>query len=67
MGFGRRGVLCVLLLGTMLGPAAGYDLTGRWQLFVDDEKVANRSSTVTRRYHQFAKHPGAVTCQEQTK
>ena len=57
----RRGALLALLLGaTPPGPAAGYDLTGRWQLFVDDEGIANRSSSVTRRYHQFAKHPGAM-------
>lgn len=58
----RRGALLfALLLGaTPPGPAAGYDLTGRWQLFVDDEGVANRSSSVTRRYHQFVKHPGAM-------
>ena len=59
MVMARRGALFVLLLGTMPAPAAGYDLTGRWQLFVDDEGVANRSSSVTRRYHQFVKHPGA--------
>lgn len=32
------------------------DLSGPWQLFVDDHLVASRSN-VTRRYHAFQKHP----------
>lgn len=39
-------------------PPSPADLTGPWQLFVDDERVQNMSKTVRRRYHQFTKHAG---------
>ena len=35
---------------------SGADLTGPWRLFVDDDEVLNRSSSVQRKYGQFAKH-----------
>lgn len=39
------------------GPFALGDLTGRWQLFVDDELIAERAG-LTRTYHPFEKYAG---------
>ena len=35
---------------------SGADLTGSWRLFVDDDELANMSSSVQRKYGQFTKH-----------
>ena len=56
-----RLLLPLLLVAVAGGTAADVtppspDLTGSWQLFVDDERVQNMSKTVRRRYHQFTKH-----------
>lgn len=42
------------------GPAAKSlnDLTGPWQLFVDDHLIASRDATINRVYHSFEKYPG---------
>lgn len=59
--------LCAVLMVTVL--AAGAErtragvikspeqMTGPWQLFIDDHLVASRKNVV-RRYHAFKKHPG---------
>ena len=61
MSFSRA--TCILLLaGTTTAaiaePARSLnDLTGPWQLFIDDHLVASREG-VNRVYHAFEKHPG---------
>ncbi len=47
-------------VNTSIGLAAGRlgDLTGPWQLFVDDHLIAARDANVTRVYHSFEKYPG---------
>lgn len=51
---------CVLPILLCLASSAGAkpigDLTGPWQLFVDDGIVADKAN-VTRTYHAFEKHP----------
>jgi hypothetical protein len=55
------GCVCAWLLAFGQGHAAAAvglsDLTGPWQLFVDDHTVASRVC-VTRAYHAFAKYAG---------
>ncbi|HPU25184.1 MAG TPA: hypothetical protein PK458_03285 [Phycisphaerae bacterium] len=34
------------------------DLTGPWQLFIDDYLIASRDATIERVYHAFEKYPG---------
>ena len=54
--------ICRVLALLLLAPAAfaakpAGDLTGSWQLFVDDYLVASKEN-VARTYHAFEKHPG---------
>lgn len=57
-----RVVVMAICAGLGAGQAGGgerslNDLTGPWQLFVDDHLIASRDGTVARVYHRFAKHP----------
>ena len=52
------GVFGLLLAShTTLAEKSVGDLTGPWELFVDDHLVASKTG-VTRTYHPFKKHPG---------
>jgi hypothetical protein len=55
----RRWLALALCLSPLLvyGAKSLNDLTGSWQLFVDDHLVASKDKVV-RRYHPFKKHPG---------
>ena len=70
--FALIAALCAILIGSPIGDAADADdktnsvgnaarslgdLTGSWQLFVDDYLIAE-STNLERTYHAFDKHPG---------
>ena len=48
--------LLLLIPGHGLADKAPGDLTGSWQLFIDDYLVASKNN-VARKYHPFEKHP----------
>ncbi|HPO12587.1 MAG TPA: family 10 glycosylhydrolase [Candidatus Hydrogenedentes bacterium] len=54
-------IMMLFITLTASSPAASGivqgDLTGSWQLFVDDGVIAEKAN-VTRTYHAFEKHPG---------
>jgi hypothetical protein len=55
--FVGRGLIAVLLAApAAFGAKPAGDLTGPWQLFLDDHLVASKEN-VARTYHAFEKHP----------
>ena len=49
-------LLVLALAGGVCASTPTADLTGPWEMFVDDEQIQNMSDSVRRRYHQFTKH-----------
>ena len=54
------GITFLLMVGPVQSPVRAAksmsDLTGSWQLFVDDYLIATKTNVV-RKYHPFKKHP----------
>ena len=46
--------------GMKTDDSLGADLTGPWHLFVDDDELLNRSSSVVRKYSQMDKFSGTL-------
>ena len=47
--------------GMKTDDSLGADLTGPWHLFVDDDELLNRSSSVVRKYSQMDKFSGTYS------